>query len=181
MKVLFKSRMLSVYIAVLAWSMLGVVLKPEFKLLTPMFFSIAGVFVLIVGLSQKWLRKHLSVIQLLWLLILADLVYIVITAMFNYQYDLKHMIMFHQLYDGIYMSIITASVGKLESYYIGKFKPIYQETIRSTISNNRIYAMLLGLSAGGVLSYFLTIHVIVYIHILLIVIGMINLLRALRS
>ena len=180
-KKMFRFRMMATYFMVVSWTLSGPVLKTYFNLLPTLFFSVIGIWVMIIGLSQKWLRKNLTIEKLLLLVIILDTVFITGTMIFNIEKNIKYLLIFHMVMDGPYHALLTASVGKLESYYIGKFKPVYQETIRATITNRKIYSTLIGLSLGGILSTVLNVYNILWVMIVVMSIGVILEIKALRS
>ena len=179
-KHLFKFRMMAVYIMVLAWSLSGPILKTYFNLLPSAFFGIIGIWVMMVGLTQKWLRKNFSVEQLLLFVIITDIVFIVGTGILNYQKDIKDMLIFHMIIDGPYHALMIASAGKLESYYLSKFSSKVQDGIRATIMNNKTYAAIIGLIIGSLLPFVMNVYGIVWVDLVMMIIGVWLEMKALR-
>ena len=177
-KELFKFRLFAVYVIIIAWSMTGPVLKTFFNLLPSQFFGIVGIVAMIISLGQKPLRKYLNIKQLLWLLITFDTVYLIGTVWFNYNQNVKELLIFHMCLDGFYGAVVTATSGKTESLYLGRFKPEAQDRLRSTIVNVKMYYSILGLALGALLPYFLSVFGIIWVNIVLTVIGVILEIKA---
>ena len=179
-KYFFKFRMMAVYIMVMAWSLSGPILKTYFNLLPSAFFGIVGIWVMIVGLTQKWLRNKFTVEQLLLFVIIVDIIFIVGTGILNYQKNIKDMLIFHMVIDGPYHALIIASTGKLESYYLSKFTSKVQDGIRATIANNKTYGAIIGLVVGSLLPFVTDVFGVVWVDLVLMIIGVWLEMKALR-
>ena len=177
-KELFKFRLFAVYIIALSWSMTGPVLKTFFNLLPSQFFGIVGIISMIIALGQKPLRKYLNIKQLLWLLITFDTVYLIGTSWFNYEQDVKGLLIFHMCLDGFYGAVVTATSGKIESLYLGRFKPGIQDRLRGTIINIKMYYGILGLALGALLPYFLSVFGVIWVNIFLTAIAIVLEIKA---
>jgi len=179
-KHLFRFRLLASYIMVVAWTMSGPVLKTYFNLLPSTFFGVVGIWALIVSLLQKPLRSKFNVEQLLVLTIVIDVLFISGAAVINYFKDIKLLLVYDMVLDGPYMAVLIATDGKLQSYYLGRFKPYYQDSLRSSIMNKVTYAKLIGLVIGSLLPFIMDVYGVVWCKIVLMTIAVGFELKALR-
>jgi len=179
-KHLFKFRLLASYIMVVAWTMSGPILKTYFNLLPSTFFGVVGIWALIVSLSQKPLRSKYSVEQLLMLTIIVDVLFIGGAAVINYFKDIKMLLIYDMVLDGPYMAVLIATDGKLQSYYLGRFKPSQQDSLRSSIMNKITYVKLIGLIIGSILPFTMDVYGVVWCKIILMTVAVGFELKALR-
>ena len=179
-KHLFKFRLLASYIMVVAWTMSGPILKTYFNLLPSTFFGVVGIWALVISLLQKPLRSRFSVEQLLVLTIIVDILFIGGVAIINYFRDVKMLLIYDMVLDGPYMAVLIATDGKLQSYYLGRFKPYYQDSLRSSIMNKVTYAKLIGLVIGSILPFIMDVYGVVWCKIILMVVAVGFELKALR-
>ena len=171
MKEMFRYRLFAGYIMVIAWTVSSPILKTYYNLLPSAFFGIVGIWILITGLSQKWLRKNISIRNLILMLIVLDISYMVVMSLLNLTHNIKYMLVFDSVVDGPYMAILVATSAKLETYYLSKFKAQTQDTLKSTIYNNRIWMNIIGLTIGTLLSFVMSVFMIIWVKMLLMVIG----------
>ena len=171
MKETFLYRLKAEYLMILAWTITSPVLKTYYGLLDSSFFGIVGIWATVIGLSQKYLRKWFSINQLLTMSIIFDLIYILILAYFNIHKDIKDMLIFELILDGPYMTVVFATINKLETYYLGRLKTFHQDRIRANIDNYRLWYSLLGLTIGTLLSMILDVYTLLWVKIILISIG----------
>ena len=156
---------------IISWAISLPTLKTYYNLLPSVFFGVVGVWVLITGLSQKWLRKNISIRNLMLIVIVLDVVYISGMFILNLNHNIKYMLIFNSVVDGPYMAILVATSAKLETYYLSKFKAQTQDTLKSTIYNNRIWMNIIGLTIGTLLSFVTNLFLIMYIKLFLMIIG----------
>ncbi len=171
MRETFVYRLKAEYLMILAWTITSPVLKTYYGLLDSSFFGIVSIWATVVGLSQKYLRKWFSINQLLTMSIIFDLIYILILTYFNIHKDIKDMLIFELVLDGPYMTVVFATISKLETYYLGRLKPFYQDRIRANIDNYRLWYSLTGLAIGTLLAMMINIYTLLWIKIMLIFIG----------
>ena len=162
----FKYRMLSIYSSIIIWSITGPVLKTYFNLLPSVLFSILGLWIMVVSLSQKWLRENYSIISLMKGLIVIDILYAVIIGVLNYNGNIKSIIIVDFVMDGFYTAFLIATSDKLQSYYIGKFKPDTQDRIRATIMNRKQYSAIAGLVLAGIVSLLFNVYEIIWLKLM---------------
>jgi len=179
-KHLFKFRLLASYIMVLAWTMSGPILKTYFNLLPSTFFGIVGIWALVISLTQKPLRSKYSVEQLLMMTIIVDVLFIGGAAVINYFKDIKMLLIYDMVLDGPYMAVLIATDGKLQSYYLGRFKLSNQDSLRSSIMNKRTYVKLIGLVLGSLLPFVMDVYGVVWCKIILMTIAVGFEVKALR-
>jgi len=179
-KRLFKFRLLASYIMVLAWTMSGPVLKTYFNLLPSTFFGVVGIWALTISLLQRPLRSKFSVEQLLLMTIIVDVLFITGASIINYFKDIKLLLIYDMVLDGPYMAVLIATDGKLQSYYLGKFKPYYQDKIRASVMNKVTYAKLVGLAIGSLIPFITDVYGVVWCKTGLMAIAVWFELKALR-
>ena len=166
-KYTYKLRLRAIMLMVVAWNITSPIFKTYFDLLPTTFFSIVGILVVLIGLFQKPLRKNLTVVQLMWLLISMDIFYIIGMSVLNYIGDIKYMLIFDMVIDGPYIALVMAANGQLESYYLSKFKPAIQDHFKATVMNLKQWSVLVGFSLAGVLSFILNVHEIVWLKLII--------------
>jgi len=171
MKEMFKHRLLAGYVMVIAWTVSSPILKTYYNLLPSVFFGIVGIWVLITGLSQKLLRKNVSIRNLMLIVIVLDAVYMSGMSILNLTHSIKHMLIFDSVIDGPYMAVLVATSAKLETYYLGRFRAKTQDNLKSIIYNKRIWANIVGLSIGTLLSFVINVYLIVWVKMFLMAIG----------
>ena len=179
-KVLYKNRLVAEYVMAFAWALTGPALKTFYGMFPEWFFSLAAIWILVVGLLQKPLRKRFSVVELLKIVIVADVVYMVVTVTLIALQNVKGLVIFDELAMGPYMALLMAAAGKLDSYYLGKFKSYQQEIIRSTVGNNKIKIRIAAFALSGLLIMFLNIYGLLLIQIAVMSIGVYYEVKALR-
>jgi len=180
MKHLFLNRLMASYVMIVAWGMDGPIIKTYYNLLPAQFFGIVGIWALIVGLSQKWLRKNFSIQTLLKMTITTDVLFIVIISYFNAAHNIKGMLIFESIINGPYMAILYSTSEKLNTYYLSGLKHAMQDSIKATIYNRKLISSMFGLAVGTILSIFLSIFAIIWIKVILIIIGIKLELEALK-
>ena len=179
-KHLFKFRLLTSYIMIVAWTISGPILKTYFNLLPSMFFGVVGIWVMLVTLMQKWLRRKFTVEQLLIMMMIADITFVVGASILASFKDIKMLLVYDMILDGPYTAVLLAVDGKLESYYLSKFKPEVQDKIRGSVVNKRTYAKLIGLTIGSLLPFVMDVYGVVWCRIILMTIAIGFELKALR-
>ena len=179
-KVLYKNRLMAEYVMSFAWALSGPALKTFYGLFPGWFFSMVAVWVLAVGLSQKPLRKRFSVVKLLKMVIVGDLIYISVMLILILAHNIKGIIVFSEIAMGPYLALLMAAAGKLDSYYLGKFKSYQQEIIRSTVGNNRIKIRIAAFALSGLLMMFMNIFGLLLLQIATMLIGIYYEVKALR-
>ena len=162
----FTNRMIAVYIAIVAWGISGPVLKTYFNLLPPVAFSVLGLWVMVVSLSQKYLRRKFNIVALMKMLMFVDLIYLTVIGFLNYTHNIRDLIVFDFILDGFYGALIIATTDKIQSFYIGKFKPGAQDRIRATITNNKQYASIIALVLAGILGMLYDVYTIIWIKLI---------------
>ena len=176
----FKLRLTAGYLMVASWTLSGPILKTYFNLLSPTFFGIIGIWALMIGLLQKPIRLKYSIQQLLVTVVLLDILYIIGTGILNYIGNIKLLIIYDMVLDGPYLAILMATDGKLEALYLGRFKPAYQNKIGASIKNRMTVARIIGLIIGSILAYVMNVHGVIWVRLLVMSVGVIFELKALR-
>ncbi len=179
-KVLYKNRLMAEYVMGFAWALSGPALKTFYGLFPEWFFSMTAVWILVVGLLQKPLRKKFSVVELIKMVIVGDLIYIAVTLALVLLQNIKGMVIFDEIAMGPYMALLVAAAGKLDSYYLGKFKSYQQEIIRSTVGNNRIKIRIAAFALSGILMMFISIYELLLLQITAMAVGVYYEVKALR-
>ena len=179
-KKMFKTRLLAIYVMIVAWTISSPVLKTFYSLLPTWFFSIVGIWVLVAGLLQRPLRNKLSIPVLMKLVITLDIIYMIATIYFVLTHSVKGMLVFDEIIMGPYMASLLALDGKLESYYLGRFKPLFQDLIRSKITNNKQYSKIVGFILAAIASMWLNVYEILTLQVLIMFIGVILEIKSLR-
>jgi len=168
---LFKKRFYVELIMIFAWTISGPVEKSYYGLLGVQFFSLVGIWALIIGLSQSWLRQKFSVVELLKINMLFDIVYLIGMLYLVYLHDVKHILMFDMIIDGPYLTVVFASLAKLENYTFEKWKAETRDRITAKLSNKRKIVVILALVVGGLLSYAIDVFEILYLKLFIMSIG----------
>ena len=180
-KELFKSRLIATYLMAVAWTISGPVMKIYYGELPSWFFSVVGIWALVIGLSQKPLRKKFSVVKLLKMVIAADVIYILAMIVLISLQNIKGIIIFEEIIMGPYAALLIAADGKLDSFYVGKFKPYQQELIRSRITNNRKWMSILGFTISALLTLVTGVYGILIIQLLIMIPGVYLEIKAVKS
>jgi len=168
---LFKKRFYVELIMIFAWTISGPVEKSYYSLLGVQFFSLVGIWALIIGLSQSWLRQKFSVVELLKLNMLFDILYLIGMLCLVYLHNIKHILMFDMIIDGPYLTVVFACLAKLENYTFEKWKAETRDRITAKLSNKRKIIVILALVLGGLLNYILNIFEILYLKLLIMSTG----------
>jgi len=171
MKEMFKYRLFAGYVMIIAWTISSPILKTYYNLLPSSFFGVAGIWILVTGLSQRWLRKNVSIRNLMIMVILLDIGYMIAMSLLNLTHNIKYMLVFDSVVDGPYMAILVATSAKMETYYLGRFKIETQDNIKSVIHNKRIWMNITGLSIGTLLSFVINVYSIMWVKMFLMGIG----------
>ena len=177
----FRYRMYALYVAVLAWGVSGPVLKTYFNLLSSTAIAVLSLWVMFVGLSQKYLRAKYSITSLMKMLIAVDVAYSVAAVVFILMHNIKYMLIADLVISGFYTAVTTALSNKLQSYYIGRFRPMFQDKIRATITNNKQYSAIVALILAGVLGLVFGIYQIMWIKVGLLIIVVYLELKSLKG
>lgn len=180
-KEIFKSRLIATYLMALAWTISGPIMKIYYGELPAWFFSVVGIWVLVIKLAQGPLRKKFSVVQLLKMVVVADIFYMVTMAILLSLHDIKNIIIFEEIIMGPYVALLIAADGKLDSYYVGKFKPYQQDLIRSKITNNRQWMSILGFTISAILTLVTDVYGILLIQLLIMVPGVYLEIKAIKA
>lgn len=180
-KTIFKNRLIATYLMALAWTISGPIMKVYYGELPAWFFSIVGIWVLVIKLAQSPLRKRFSVVKLLKMVIAADIFYMIVMLLLISLHDIKYIIIFEEVIMGPYVALLIAADGKLDSYYVGKFKPYQQELIRSKITNNRQWMSILGFTTSAILTLVTGVYGILIIQLLIMVPGVYLEIKAVKA
>jgi len=179
-KHLFKFRLTTSYVMIVAWTISGPILKTYFDLLSSSFFGIVGVWTLLVTLLQKKLRKRFTVEQLLIMMMIVDITFVTGASIIASFKDIKMLLIYDMILDGPYTAVLLAVDGKMESYYLSKFKPEIQDKLRGSVVNKRTYVKLIGLTIGSLLPFIMDVYGVVWCRIILMTIAVGFELKALR-
>jgi len=181
MKDVFRYRVIAAYLMNFAWLVAEPVYKSYYGTLDSLAFAIIGIWVAIISLSQKWLRAKFSIIQLLKILVITDIAYMIVLPILAYS-GVKYLLLFELLADGPYLALVRANSAKMESIYLGKFKPVVIERLRSELTQRFLYVNLLGLTAGGIIGYITNnLFAIVIIKVMIMAIGVYFEIKSLKS
>jgi len=152
-KCTFKLRFYAGLVMIFAWTISGPIFKTYYNLLDAVIFGMIGVWVAIVGLSQKWLRMQFTVIQLLKMLIAFDIFFAIATTVLV-EIDVRWLLLFELLADGPYFALLRAQSAKMESLYLGRFSPMRIEKLKNSLTQTQTWVNLFGLATGAVLGCF---------------------------
>jgi len=149
----FKLRFYAGLIMVFAWTISGPIFKTYYNLLDTVIFGVIGIWVAVVGLSQKWLRTQFMVVQLLKMLIVFDIFFVIVTSILA-EIDVRWLLLFELLADGPYFALLRAQSAKMESLYLSRFSPMRIEKIKNSLTQTQTWVNLFGLATGAVLGWF---------------------------
>jgi len=180
-KYTFKFRFYAGLVMMFAWTVSSPIFKTYYGLLDAALFGVIGMWVAIVGLSQKWLRENFTVIELLKMLIIFDILFVIATTILV-NINIKWLLIFELLADGPYFALLKAQSAKMENLYLGRFKPTQIEKIRNSLTQTQLWANLFGLASGALLGW-LTQDIIIAVLVrnILIIGGIILELKAIKA
>lgn len=177
----FRERIIIEMIMLFAWSVTSPALKEFYNLLGPAFWGAISVYAMFVHLGQRTLRKHYKVQELFKLTLALDIAYLGYMAMLIYNGDMKSILIFNMLYDAPYMTVVFATIHKMENLAFDKWSGDRRDGIESKIENNKRIVTILSVAVGASLSYIISIYGLLTIQLIFLFIGIALTNRSLRS
>ena len=177
----FRQRIIIEMIMIFAWAVTSPALKEFYNLLGPAFWGAISIYAMFVHLGQRTLRLKYSVQELFKLTLALDIVYFTCMSMLVYNGDMKNILLFELIYDAPYMTVVFATIHKMENLAFDKWSGDRRDKIESKIENSKRIVTILSVGVGASLSYVIPIYGLLTIQLIFIFIGITLTIRSLRS